>query len=207
MELRIRGERAVLRGHGGANAREIDPHSLALGAELADALHEWARVAAAVRRAAEKGGQQGEAAPVVSRRGQQLAGRVATVMGTPVHFVDPVTDEVVVVPPAAAEQAEPTLARRLFGPVEIGNEPTPWGTGLVVAGFVATVVITAMLALAAALAEETAGWVVLLAAVVVTAGLAPSLWLARRLPIVRWLALGAAAGCVLAWFGVLAYAL
>ncbi|GAA5151697.1 DUF2537 domain-containing protein [Amycolatopsis dongchuanensis] len=206
MELRIRGERAVLKGHGEAYTREVDPHSLALGAELADALHEWARVAAAVRRA-QDAGEPSEAAPIVSHRGRQLAARVATVMGTTVHYVDPVTDEEVAVQPSPADPARPSLGQRLFGGVEIGNEPTPWGTGLVVAGFVAAVVITAMVALASALAEETAGWVVVLAAVIVTAGLAPSLWLARRLPIVRWLALGAAAGCVLAWFGVLTVAL
>lgn len=205
MELRVRGERAVLKGHGEAYTREIDPHSLALGAELADALHEWARVAAAVRRAAENG-EPGEAAPVVSRRGRQLAARVATIMGTPVHYVDPLTGNVMVVTPLPPEQVAPALARRVFGGAEIGNEPTPWGTGLVIAGFVAAVVITAMLALANALAAGTAGWVVILASVVVTAGLAPSLWLARRLPIVRWIALGAAAGCVLAWFGVLTVA-
>ncbi|HVV11653.1 DUF2537 domain-containing protein [Amycolatopsis sp.] len=206
MELRVRGERAVLKGHGDAYTREIDPHSLALGVELADALHEWARVAAAVRRSAETG-EPSEAAAVVSRRGHQLAARVATVMGTPVHYVDPVTEVVSVVAPMPPEAAAPSLANRVFGPVETGNEPTPWGTGLVVAGFVAVVVITAMLALAVTLAAETAGWLVLLASVIVTAGLAPSLWLARRLPIVRWIALGAAAGCVLAWFGILPIAL
>ncbi|WP_236797014.1 DUF2537 domain-containing protein [Amycolatopsis sp. GM8] len=206
MELRIRGERAVLKGHGEAYTREIDPHTLALGAELADALHEWARVAAAVRRTAANG-EPGEAAAVVSRRGRQLAARVATVMGSPVYYVDPVTDEEIVVPPLPAAHQEQTLAQRLFGPAEIGHEPTPWGPGLVIAAFVAAVVITAMLALAVALAEDTAGWVVLLASIVVTAGLAPSLWLARRMPIIRWIALGGAAGCVLAWFGVLAVAL
>ncbi|KAA9150574.1 DUF2537 domain-containing protein [Amycolatopsis acidicola] len=206
MELRVRGERAVLKGHGDAYTREIDPHTLALGVELADALHEWARVAAAVRRSAENG-EPGEAAGVVSRRGHQLAARVATVMGTPVHYVDPVTEEESVVAPLPPEPAAPTFASRLFGPVEMGDEPTPWGTGLVVSAFVAIVVITAMLALAITLAAETAGWLVLLASAVVTAGLAPSLWLARRLPIVRWIALGAAAGCVLAWFGILPIAL
>lgn len=206
MELRIRGDRAVLRGHGDAYTREIDPHSLALGAELADALHEWARVAAAVRRAAEDG-EPGEAAPVVERRGHQLAVRVATVMGTPVHYVDPVTEEVFVVAPLPPEERPPSVAYRLFGSAEAGTEPPPWGTGLVVAGFVAAVVITAMLALAVALAAETSGWVALVVSAVVTAGLAPSLWLARRTPIVRWIALGVAAGCVLAWFGVLAIAL
>ncbi|MTD56632.1 DUF2537 domain-containing protein [Amycolatopsis pithecellobii] len=205
MELRVRGERAVLKAHGEAYTREIDPHTLPLGPELADALHEWARVAAAVRRSADAG-EPGDVAPVVSHRGRQLAARVATLMGTPVHYIDPVTDEEIVIPPVPVTHTEPTLIQRLFGPVEIGKEPTPWGTGLVVAGFVAAVVITAMLALAVALAEETAGWVVLLASAVVTAGLAPSLWLARRLPILRWIALGAAAGCVLAWFGVLAVA-
>jgi Protein of unknown function (DUF2537) len=207
VELRIREERAVLKGHGEAYTREIDPHSLALGPELADALHEWARVAAAVRRAADTG-ERGEAAAVVARRGRQLAARVATVMGTQVHYVDPVTDTVSVVPPSPARhQAVPSLMRRVFGVAEVGNEPTPWGTGLVVAGFVAVVVAIAMLALAAALAAETTGWLVLVASVVVTAGLAPSLWLARRLPIVRWVALGVAAGCVLAWFGILPIAL
>jgi hypothetical protein len=203
VELRIREERAVLKGHGEAYTREIDPHSLALGVELADALHEWARVAAAVRRSAANG-EPGEAAAMVTRRGRQLAARVATVMGTPVHYVDPVTDTVSVVPPLpAAPPAAPSLMRRVFGAAEVGNEPTPWATGLIVAGFVAVVVVTAMLALAVTLAAETAGWLALVGAVVVTAGLAPSLWLARRLPIVRWIALGAAAGCVLAWFGVL----
>lgn len=200
MELRIREDRAVLKGHGAAYTREIDPHSLALGVELSDALHEWARVAAAVRRAAEAG-ERGEAAAVVSRRGQQLAARVATAMGTPVHYIDPVTDEETVVPPMPPEDS-PSLARRVFGTAEV--EPTPWGTGLVVSAFVAVVVIIAMLALAVALAAETAGWVVLLASIVVTAGIAPSLWLTRRLPIIRWISLGAAAGVVLSWLGILA---
>ncbi|MGI6873205.1 DUF2537 domain-containing protein [Amycolatopsis sp. 3B14] len=195
MELRVRGDRAVLKGHGDVYTREIDPHSLALGVELADALHEWAQVAAALRRSAN---DPSEAATVVSRRGQQLASRVAGVMGTPVHYVDPVTGEQVVVPPPPRADEPP----RLFAGV--GDEPTPWATGLVVAGFVAAVVIVAMMALAIALAAETAGWLVLLAAVVVTAGIAPSLWLARKLPIIRWVALGAAAGVVLSWFGVLA---
>lgn len=195
MELRVRGDRAVLKGHGDAYTREIDPHSLALGVELADALHEWAQVAGALRRSANG---PTEAATVVSRRGQQLAARVAGVMGTSVHYVDPVTGEQVLVPPPPAAEAP----RRMFAGV--GDEPTPWGTGLVVAAFVAAVVIVAMMALAVALAAETTGWLVLVAAVVVTAGIAPSLWLVRKLPIIRWVALGAAAGVVLSWFGVLA---
>ncbi|HJQ46626.1 MAG TPA: DUF2537 domain-containing protein [Amycolatopsis sp.] len=201
MELRIREDRAVLKGHGDAYTREIDPHSLALGMDLSDALHEWARVAAAVRRAADSG-DPGEAAAVVSRRGKQLAARVATVMGTPVHYIDPVTDDETVVPPMPPETVPDSWTRRVFGTTE--TEPTPWGAGLVVSGFVAAVVITAMLALAIALAAETAGWLVLLASIVVTAGIAPSLWLTRRMPIVRWVSLGAAVGVLVSWFGVLA---
>jgi hypothetical protein len=205
VELRVRGERAVLSGRGAPHTREIDPHSLALGVELAEALHEWARVAAAVRRARHTS-EPGQAAAVVTRRGYQLATRVAAVMGTAVYYVDPVSDETVVIPPPRPAPA-PTLANRLFGASRPDEEPPPWGTGLVVAAFIAAVVITAMLALANAMAAEVSGWLVIVAAVVVTAGLTPSLWLARRLPIVRWIALGAAAGMIIAWFGVLAIAL
>ncbi|WP_158881850.1 DUF2537 domain-containing protein [Amycolatopsis anabasis] len=206
MELRVRGERAVLAGDDGERAREIDPHNIALGTDLADALHEWARVAAAVRRSPEEedDGPPSEAALVVSQRGRQLAGRVAAVMGVPVQYRDPVTDTAVVVPPPP--RTTRSAVRRLFGAAD-QDEPTPWATGLVVAGFVAVVVVIAMLALANTLAAETSGLLAIVAAVVVTAGLTPSLWLARRLPIVRWLALGAAAGMALSWIGVLLVAL
>ena len=216
MELRIRGERAVLAGPGGESAREIDPHSLALGAELAEALHEWARVAAAVRRSGEDPDASGdhEAAAVVSQRGRQLAARVAAVMGTSVHYLDPVTqDEVLVEPPAqtddeeAGAERQPSMVERFFGAPDPAGEPTPWLTGLTVAGFVAAVIIVAMLALAGTLARETSGWLALLASVVVTAGIAPSLWLGRKLPVLRWAALGAAVGVVISWIGVLIEAL
>lgn len=196
MELRIRDERAVLAGPGGEHAREVDPRRLAIGAELAQALHEWARVASAVSRA---GGDAQVAANVVSQRGRQLAGRLATVMGTTVRFVDPVSGvETVVEPPARV------LARkRRPGPVE----PTPWLTGLTVSGFAAAFTVVAMLALATTLARATTGWLALLATLVVTAGLGPSLWLGRRVPIVRWAVFGAGAGIVLAWVGTLAIVL
>jgi hypothetical protein len=42
-----------------------------------------------------------------------------------------------------------------------------------------------------------------LAALVVTGGIAPSLWLGRNLPILRWAVLGAGVGLVAAWVGVL----
>ncbi|MFJ4102101.1 DUF2537 domain-containing protein [Amycolatopsis japonica] len=196
MELRIREGRAVLAGPGGESAREVDPHSLAIGTDLAQALHEWARVASAV------GSSGTEAASVVSQRGRQLAQRVAATMGTSVRFVDPVSgDGVIIDPPTPAPRSE--LARRLFGTPDPAGEPTPWLTGLTVSAFVAAVVVVAMLALANTLARETNGWLALLASAVVTAGITPSLWLARRVPIVRWASFGAAAGIVIAWIGVL----
>ncbi|MET7995192.1 DUF2537 domain-containing protein [Amycolatopsis sp. NPDC005232] len=198
MELRIRGERAVLAGPGGEGAREVDPRRLAIGPDLAQALHEWARVASAVSRT---GGDAEVATSVVSQRGRQLAGRLATVMGTTVRFVDPVSGvETVIDPPARV------VARRRGVP-GAATEPTPWLTGLTVSAFAAVLVAVAMLALAGTLAQETNTWIALVASVVVTAGIGPSLWLGRRLPIVRWAVYGAGAGIIAAWLGVLAIVL
>jgi hypothetical protein len=205
MELRIRDERAVLAGPGGEHAREVDPHKLAIGADLAQALHEWARVASAVSTDSADSG--GEAAAVVSQRGRQLAGRLASVMGTAVRFVDPVTGaDTVVEPPPRAAKAAHRFVRSVLGPPGPPGEPPPWLTGLTVSAFIAAVVVVAMLALATALARETAGWLALVGAVIVTAGIGPSLWLIRRTPILRWAAYGAAAGVVIAWIGVLVIA-
>ncbi|MDT8911173.1 DUF2537 domain-containing protein [Amycolatopsis sp. PS_44_ISF1] len=201
MELRIRGERAVLAGPGGEHAREVDPRRLAIGADLAQALHEWARVASAVSRT---GPDAEVAGSVVSQRGRQLAGRLAAVMGTTVRFIDPVSGVETVVEPPPRDPAspprppgEPRLARHR-------REPTPWFTGLTVSAFAAVLVVVAMLALTTTLARETSGWLAVLAAVVVTGGITPSLWLGRSLPILRWAVFGAAAGLVVAWAGVLA---
>ncbi|WP_410669921.1 DUF2537 domain-containing protein [Amycolatopsis sp. cmx-4-68] len=202
MELRIRGERAVLAGPGGEHAREVDPHKLAIGADLAQALHEWARVASAVA-----AGSGAEAGAVVSQRGRQLAGRLAAVMGTTVRFVDPVTGaDTVVEPPEPSAEPGYRFIRSVLGPPGPPREPTPWLTGLTVSAFIAAVVVVAMLALASTLARETSGWLALVASVIVTAGITPSLWLIRRTPILRWAAYGAAGGVVLAWIGVLVIA-
>ncbi|EID54941.1 DUF2537 domain-containing protein [Saccharomonospora xinjiangensis] len=171
-----------------------------VGADLAEALEEWARVCTAVRRTAGGAGRE-----VVSRRGRQLVGRVATVLGQPVWYRDPMTDETTLVqpPPAPrvrAERAAAVSPSLRDAPVA---DPTPWGTGLTVAGFVAVFVVVAMLALASSLAAETAGWVAVVAAAVVTGGLAPSLWLGRRVAVVRWIVLGAVVGTALSWIGVL----
>jgi hypothetical protein len=78
------------------------------------------------------------------------------------------------------------------------GEPTPWATGLIVSAMAATVVGFALLSLSQDLAPNGA-WLVVLANLLVAAGLAPSIWLGRAIPIWRWVAYGAAAGIVLTW--------
>lgn len=165
LELRVRGGRAVLTAYG--------DHGPAadLSDELRAALDEWARVTQAVT--------LDGAAPrsrLVSRRGRQLAARLAVVTGHPVAYVDP-----------------------LAGGIElVGPEPTPWATGLTVSAAAAAVAVFALVALAEGLAEIGA-WAPPVALLVVTAGLAPSVWLGRRTPVWRWVAHGVAAGIVLSW--------
>ncbi|MQA61854.1 MAG: DUF2537 domain-containing protein [Actinophytocola sp.] len=209
MELRVRGDRAVLTSE---ETNEVAPENLPLGADLAAALHEWARVAAAMRRAS-MGQRSGLTEPgedvvgVVSRRGHQLARRVASEMRIPVHYRDPVTEIATVVVPNA-EASQPRGPRhasphgtRLFR--RTPGEPTPWGTGLTVSVFFAAVVFVGLLALTSTLARGVNGWVAVAAAIAISGGMAPSLWLGRHVPILRWVCLGAAAGLVASWVGLL----
>ena len=194
MELRASGERAVLTGHDGARELEVDPGTLPLGGELTSALQQWAQVVGAVLRI-EGDADRETAASVVTGRGRQLAGRVAAALGVPVGYRDPLTGELSVMDPPAVTGK----------PAASGAEPTPWSTGLVVAAFSAIVVLVAVASLAGTL-EETSPLLALGANLVVTAGLLPSVWLARAVPTWRWIALGVAVGIGLSWF-VLAFLL
>ncbi len=228
MQLRARDGRALLAGSiedtadstdavagteagAAADPQEVDPHSLALGAGLADALHEWARVADAVHRNGQS--DESAAAKLISRRGQQLAGRIAAVMGRPVSYADPLTGEVteIAVPeqepaehgPVAtwwARQGEPEDRRRP------ATEPTPWATGLTVTGFTTVLVLIVVVTLSLALGAAS-DWLALIANAVIALGLAPSVWLARRAPVWRWVAYGVVAGIVVAWITLLFTAL
>ncbi len=185
IQLRANGERAVLVGDDGVAVTE--PGRLPLGAELTDALHEWAKVAAAVRRA-----EQGTAASaVVSRRGLQLAGRVATSLGVAVRYVDPLSGAESVVEPVPGPEPAPRRPA----------EPTPWLPGLTVSAASAALVVATVVTLAVTLAE-TYALLALASNVVVTAGLLPSLWLIHRQPIWRWVAYGVAAGIGVAWLAL-----
>jgi hypothetical protein len=188
VELRTDGDRAVLVG--GDDDAAMDPGRLPLGTELTDALHEWAKVAAAVSRA-EPGVTAGA---VVSRRGLQLAGRVATSLGVPVNYVDPLTGESALLTPAAA--APPRPPRPAHRP-----EPMPWLTGLTVSGASLVLVVITVVTLAVTLAE-TYSLLAVASNVVVTAGLLPSLWLIHRQPIWRWVAYGVAVGIALSWLAL-----
>lgn len=187
IQLRANGERAVLVGDDGVAVTE--PGRLPLGTELTDALHEWAKVAAAVGRA-----DPGTAAgAVVSRRGLQLAGRVATSLGVAVRYVDPLSGNESVVEPVMAPAPPPPPPRPA--------EPAPWMTGLTVSAASAVLVVVTVVTLAVTLAE-TYSLLALGSNVVVTAGLLPSLWLIHRQPIWRWIAYGVAVGIGIAWLAL-----
>ena len=187
IELHANGDRAVLVD--GASEAMTEPSRLPLGTELTDALHEWAKVAAAVRRA-EPGTAAGA---VVSRRGLQLAARVATSLGVAVLYVDPLSGAESVVEPPSLPKPPPPPPR----PVE----PTPWLTGLTVSAAGLVVTLVTVVTLATTLAE-TYSLLALGSNIVVTAGLLPSLWLIHRQPIWRWLAYGVAVGLGLAWLAL-----
>lgn len=186
--LCVRDGRAVLVDLAGAVERELDPGELDVDEQLSEDMREWGRVASAVRRSDTA--SSGPAAELVSRRGRQLAGRVAELFGEPVGYVDPLSGRGCVLDASGAV------------PQHAGHrqpaEPAPWLTGLTVSVFTGVLVLFAVLTLSGTLAE-TSPWLGLGAHVVVTIGLLPSVWLVRRIPIWRWVAFGVAAGIALAW--------
>lgn len=153
----------------------------ALPQDLVLALQEWARVA----QAAHNGGGR-EVRTLASSRGRQLATRVAGHAGVVVGYADPVEGGI--------EQVRPVTDARA--------EPTPWATGLTVSTVTAAVTVLTVVALAEALAE-TSRWLAALATVLVAAGLAPSVWLSRRVPVWRWVGYGVATGIGCAWLVLL----
>ncbi|SDN21281.1 Protein of unknown function [Lentzea albidocapillata subsp. violacea] len=193
MELRVRDGRAVLAGEDDSGEREVDPHSLPLGADLAEALHEWAKVADAVVRTETP--SDGVAGALISRRGKQLAGRIAAVMNSPVSYTDPVSGDLLTVdaPETPVEAAVTTEAE---------PEPTPWGTGLTVSVITAAIVTVTVVSLSLGLGE-TSRWLALVANVLVVGGLAPSVWLGRRVPVWRWVAYGVVTGVLVAWLALI----
>lgn len=209
MELRIHGERVVLidssdAADAGRHAAGWTTVDARLNEDLAAALDEWARVAATIGNGKHR--RDSRVASMVSRRGRQLAGRVAETFDEPVHYSDPISGQPTLVRPAGRSKAG-SLADSMIGTEPRADDPVPWLTGALVALFTAVVIAVAMLALASTLASQVSGWLAVVATLVVTAGLAPSLWLARKQLIVRWAVLGAACGIAFSWLGVLALVL
>ena len=202
VQLHARAGKAVLVGHDGTQLREVDPRSLALPSDLTAALHEWAEVA----RALVPNDHQpvgGTAGDLVTRRGRQLAGRLATELGLPIDYADPVTGRMVEVGPAVlaeppAEPVEDDVVVEDFP----RREPTPWATGLTVAIVVAAMITVAVTTLSFALAQASL-WLAVIANVVIIGGLSPSVWLARDVPVWRWVALGVTSGLGIAWIALL----
>lgn len=81
------------------------------------------------------------------------------------------------------------------------GEPPAWAPGITLAVFAALVVGLAVLVLSTGLSDMP--WLAVSANVLVAAGLAPALWLSRHLPVLRWIAAGAAAGVLIGWIGAL----
>lgn len=81
------------------------------------------------------------------------------------------------------------------------DEPPAWAPGIAIAVFTMIVVGCAVLVLSLGLGDTP--WLAVAANVVVAVGLAPALWLCRSLPVLRFVAGGAAAGVLLGWIAAL----
>jgi hypothetical protein len=89
-------------------------------------------------------------------------------------------------------------AADLARPGPDGPEPTPWGTGVTVSVMVGLVAMAIVLLVSAAL-RGAYGWWWIPANLLLGVGLAPSLWLLRKMLFWRWIAYGVAGGFVVAW--------
>lgn len=168
-----------------------------LPADLTERLEEWARTADAVARSGAS--VRSTEAVRVSRTGRHLAARVSVALKRTVDYLDPVTGVRVPLRAVTAVTRVPVVplpgrGRRGRGRAStVFGEPTPWATGLTLAGFVAGLVLLVNLTLALPMVAGL-GLVGLLIDLVVAAGLVPALWLNRRVPTWRWAVWGAFAG-------------
>jgi len=85
----------------------------------------------------------------------------------------------------------------------VPDEPTPWGTGLTVAGFTAAVTAAAIVVLSLGMIRVHP-LISIGLNVVAVGGLAPTLWGWRQTPVRRWLVLGAGVGVAIGWIVLLA---
>lgn len=103
-----------------------------------------------------------------------------------------------------AHDSSRSRRRRDWGWVEewrSGDDPPAWGPGLALALFFAALVAVALIVLTSGVVDTPVLAVII--NVVIAAGMAPALWLSRTLPVLRFLAGGAAAGLVIGWIWML----
>lgn len=77
------------------------------------------------------------------------------------------------------------------------GEKTPWAQGVALGAFMLVLVASAIFVLTAGVADTP--WLAVLLNVLVAAGIGPQLWLARNLPVLRFIAWGAALGVLAGW--------
>lgn len=82
---------------------------------------------------------------------------------------------------------------------------TPWGPGLAVSAFAGLLACLSIIVLTQGLADRP--WLAILINLVVALGLAPALWLARDLPVLRFVVYGLGLGLLIGWIIVIGWAL
>ncbi|GAA4612164.1 DUF2537 domain-containing protein [Saccharopolyspora hordei] len=189
-ELHARSGRAVLVRD---TDQEIDPRRLSLSDSLVEALHEWAHVADAAHDEDTAFADR----ELISRRGRQLAMRLAAETGGQVSYLDPLSGHL----DRVGRPAPARPARRSVVPVS-ADVPTPWGPGLTVSAIIAAITTITLVVVTLGLADVS-GVLATVVNLAVAAGFAPSIWLGRRIAVWRWVAYGTAAGIVLAWLALL----
>lgn len=77
------------------------------------------------------------------------------------------------------------------------GERAPWPQGVALAAFTLIIVASAIFVLTAGVADTP--WLAVVLNVVVAAGVGPQLWLARGIPVIRFVSWGAALGVPVGW--------
>lgn len=79
----------------------------------------------------------------------------------------------------------------------------PWTPGVALTIFVGLIVASAVYVLSAGLSDRPV--IAIIVNLVVAAGITPAVWLARGIPVLRWVALGAVLGVLAGWIAVLIF--
>jgi hypothetical protein len=77
------------------------------------------------------------------------------------------------------------------------GEKTPWAPGIALGAFMLVLVASAIFVLTAGVSDTP--WLAVVLNVLVAGGIGPQLWLARHLPVLRFVAWGAALGVLAGW--------